>query len=142
MHNAAMVANKLLRAFSLLGQDTQPELRNSSKITVQRIFNLRVPGFLRLRRSVRRRGSLSPMTSRQRYSSVNCRARGQTEYNLAKNAARSSSKALHSNNVCWIVSDSRDSQHCQQWHCAYHWHAAASTNTTDPVTFRPRPPSG
>ena len=68
--------------------------------------------------------------------------RGQTEYNLAKNAARSSSKALHSNNVCWIVSDSRDSQHCQQWHCAYHWHAAASTNTTDPVTFRPRPPSG
>ena len=26
-------------------------------------------------------------------------ARGQTEYNLAKNAARSSSKALHSNNV-------------------------------------------
>ena len=34
--------NKLLRAFSLLGQDAQPELRNSNKITarVQRIFNL------------------------------------------------------------------------------------------------------
>ena len=34
--------NKLLRAFSLL-KDTQPELRISSKITVQRVFNL--PGF-------------------------------------------------------------------------------------------------
>ena len=55
------------------------------------------------------------MTSRQRYSSFNCRARGQTEYNLERNTSRSSSKASHSNNVCWIVSDSRDSQ---QGHCA------------------------
>ena len=55
------------------------------------------------------------MTSRQRYSSFNCRARGQTEYNLERNTLRSSSKASHSNNVCWIVSDSRDSQ---QGHCA------------------------
>ena len=61
------------------------------------------------------RGNLSPMTSRQRYSSFNCRARGQTEYNLERNTSRSSSKAVHSNNVCWIVSDSRDSQ---QGHCA------------------------
>ena len=58
---------------------------------------------------------MSPMTSRQRYSSFNCRARGQTEYNLERNTSRSSSKASHSNNVCWIVSDSRDSQ---QGHCA------------------------
>ena len=55
------------------------------------------------------------MTSRQRYSSFNCRARGQTEYSLERNTLRSSSKASHSNNVCWIVSDSRDSQ---QGHCA------------------------
>ena len=55
------------------------------------------------------------MTSRQRYSSFSCRARGQTEYNLERNTSRSSSKASHSNNVCWIVSDSRDSQ---QGHCA------------------------
>ena len=56
------------------------------------------------------------MTSRQRYSSFNCRARGQTEYSLERNTLRSSSKASHSNNVCWIVSDSRDSQ---QGHCAF-----------------------
>ena len=55
------------------------------------------------------------MTQRHRPSSDNCRAGGQTEYNLARNASRSSSKASHSNNVCWIVSDSRDSQ---QGHCA------------------------
>jgi hypothetical protein len=55
------------------------------------------------------------MTSRQRYSSFNCSARGQTEYNLERNISRSSSKAVHSNNVCWIVSDSRD---LQQGHCA------------------------
>ena len=61
------------------------------------------------------RGNSSPMTKRHRPSSVNCRAEGQTEYNLARNASRSSSKASHSNNVCWIVSDSRDSQ---QGHCA------------------------
>ena len=56
------------------------------------------------------------MTQRHRPSSDNCRAGGQTEYNLARNASRSSSKASHSNNVCWIVSDSRDSQ---QGHCAF-----------------------
>ena len=61
------------------------------------------------------RGNSSPMTKRHRPSSVNRRAGGQTEYNLARNACRSSSKASHSNNVCWIVSDSRDSQ---QGHCA------------------------
>ena len=55
------------------------------------------------------------MTNRQRYSSSNCRAMGQTEYNLERNTSRSSSKAVHSNSVCWIVSDSRDSQ---QGHCA------------------------
>ena len=55
------------------------------------------------------RGNSSPMTKRHRPSSVNRRAGGQTEYNLARNACRSSSKASHSNNVCWIVSDSRDS---------------------------------
>ncbi len=34
--------DKLLRAFSLLSQDTQPELqvRISNKITAQRVFNL------------------------------------------------------------------------------------------------------
>ena len=36
------------------------------------------------------------MTSRQRYSSFNCRARGQTEYNLERNTSRSSSKAYGS----------------------------------------------
>ena len=50
------------------------------------------------------RGNSSPMTKRHRPSSVNCRARGQTEYNLERNTSRSSSKASHSNNVCWIVS--------------------------------------
>ena len=41
----ALKRNKLLKALSLLSQDTQPELRNSSKITarVQRIF---LPGVI------------------------------------------------------------------------------------------------
>ena len=57
--------NKLLRAFSLL-KDTQPELRISSKITVQRVFNL--PGF--------------PHNQTRTIFSSHCRAMGRTEYNL------------------------------------------------------------
>ena len=84
--------NKLLRAFSLLSQDTQPELL----ITIR----------LQYKEFLISRGNLSPMTKRQRYSSssVNCRARGQVEYNIGRNTSRSFSEALHSNNVCWIVS--------------------------------------
>ena len=84
--------NKLLRAFSLLSQDTQPELL----ITIR----------LQYKEFLISRGNLSPMTKRQRYSSssVNCRARGRAEYNIGRNTSRSFSEALHSNNVCWIVS--------------------------------------
>ena len=57
--------NKLLRAFSRL-KDTQPELRISSKITVQRVFNL--PGF--------------PHNQTRTIFSSHCRAMGRTEYNL------------------------------------------------------------
>ena len=32
--------NKLLRAFSLLGQDAQPELRNSNKVSIHSILSL------------------------------------------------------------------------------------------------------
>ena len=39
------------------------------------------------------------MRRRRRYSSVKCRALGQMEYNLARNASRSSGNALHSNNA-------------------------------------------
>ena len=84
--------NKLLRAFSLLSQDTQPELL----ITIR----------LQYKEFLISRGNLSPMTKRQRYSSssVNCRARGRAEYNIGRNTSRSFLEALHSNNVCWIVS--------------------------------------
>ena len=71
--------NKLLRAFSLL-KDTQPELRISSKITVQRVFNL--PGF--------------PHNQTRTIFSSHCRAMGRTEYNLERNTSRYFSKALHS----------------------------------------------
>ena len=54
--------NKLLRAFSLL-KDTQPELRISSKITVQRVFNL--PGF--------------PHNQTRTIFSSHCRAMGRTQ---------------------------------------------------------------
>jgi hypothetical protein len=69
------IRNKLLGALrvSLPSQDTQPKLRNTNKIAIKRILNHSSYHDESLMISPGRAGvNLSPMTKRQRYSSVNC----------------------------------------------------------------------
>ena len=121
------IRNKLLGALrvSLPSQDTQPKLRNTNKIAIKRILNHSSYHDESLMISPGRAGvNLSPMTKRQRYSSVNCLRDSESWTNrvqVQKKYVALFREALHSNDVCCMVRVSdrdSDSQESQQGDCA------------------------
>ena len=121
------IRNKLLGALrvSLPSQDTQPKLRNTNKIAIKRILNHSSYHDESLMISPGRAGvNLSPMTKRQRYSSVNCLRDLEDEPSTSPTEIRrafSRKPCIQTFDVCCMVRVSdrnSDSQESQQGHCA------------------------